>query len=200
MFFEYLFREPVFYIRVVAVLIISISLHELGHGIAAIYQGDDTPIAKGHMTINPLIHMGIHSIFFLLFAGMAWGQMPVNPGKFRNPKWGNILVSAAGPLTNIALGMLAVVVINLTYYFAFERIVSIQFFRIIAIFNFALCLFNLIPIPPLDGYHVASELIPEMKALVRSQIGLALFMILFISGIGGKLFDLAAFIVNSLIF
>lgn len=200
MFLEYLFKDPVFYIRVVAVLIISISLHELGHGIAAISQGDDTPVVKGHMTMNPLVHMGIHSIFFLLFAGMAWGQMPVNPSKFRNPKWGNILVSAAGPLTNIALGMLAVVVINLAYYFAFDNIISIQFFKIIAIFNFALCLFNLIPIPPLDGYHVASEIVPEMKALGRSQIGLALFMILFISGIGGKLFELAAFVVNLLIF
>ena len=200
MFFEYLFKDPIFYIRVVAVLIISISLHELGHGIAAISQGDDTPVVRGHMTMNPLVHMGVHSIFFLLLAGMAWGQMPVNPGKFRNPKWGNILVSAAGPLTNIALGMLAVVVINLAGYFSFSNLISIQFFRIIAIFNFALCLFNLIPIPPLDGYHVASELVPEMKALGRSQIGLALFMILFISGIGGKLFEIAAFVVNLLTF
>ena len=200
MFLEYLFKDPIFYIRVVAVLIISISLHELGHGIAAISQGDDTPIVKGHMTIDPLVHMGVHSIFFLLFAGMAWGQMPVNPSKFRHPKWGNILVSAAGPLTNIALGMLAVVVINLALYFSWNRVISLEFFRIIAIFNFALCLFNLIPIPPLDGYHVASELIPEMKALGRSQIGLALFMILFISGIGSQLFVLAAFIVDSLIF
>ncbi|MGD1920305.1 MAG: site-2 protease family protein [Pleurocapsa sp.] len=172
----------------------------MGQGIAALSQGADTPVVKGHKTMNPLVHMGIHSIFFLLFAGMAWEQMPVNPSKFRNPKWGNILVSAAGPLTNIALGMLAVVVINLAYYFAFDNIISIQFFKIIAIFNFALCLFNLIPIPPLDGYHVASEIVPEMKALGRSQIGLALFMILFISGIGGKLFELAAFVVNLLIF
>lgn len=200
MFLEYLFKDPIFYIRVVAVLIISISLHELGHGIAAISQGDDTPIVKGHMTMNPVVHMGVHSIFFLLFAGMAWGQMPVNPNKFRNPKWGNILVSAAGPLTNILLGMLAVVVINLALYFSWNRVISLEFFRIIAIFNFALCLFNLIPIPPLDGYHVASELIPEMKALGRTQIGLALFMILFISGIGRQLFVFAAFIVDSLIF
>ena len=200
MFLEYLLREPVFYIRVVTVLIISISLHELGHGIAAISQGDDTPIVKGHMTMNPLVHMGIHSIFFLLFVGIAWGQMPVNPNKFRRPKWGNILVSAAGPLTNVALAMLAIIVINLAYYFAFDNIISIQFFKIIAVFNFALCLFNLIPIPPLDGYHVVSEIVPETKALGRSQIGLALFMILFISGVSSKLFGLAAFIVNFLIF
>ena len=199
MFLNYLFSEPVFYIRVVTVLIISISLHELGHGIAAISQGDDTPVAEGHMTMNPVVHMGVHSIFFLLFAGMAWGQMPVNPSKFRHPKWGNILVSAAGPLTNIALGMLAMVVINLSLYFSWNKIVSLEFFYIIAQFNFALCLFNLIPIPPLDGYHVASELLPQMKALGRSQIGLALFMILFISGIGSQLFRLADIVVRALI-
>ena len=200
MFLEYLFKDPVFYIRVVAVLLISISLHELGHGMAAISQGDDTPVVKGHITMNPIVHMGVHSIFFLLFAGMAWGQMPVNPSKFRNPKWGNILVSAAGPLTNIALAMFAIVVINLSLYLAWDGVISLEFFRIIAIFNFALCLFNLIPIPPLDGYHVASEIIPEMKALGRSQIGLALFMILFISGAGSQLFIFAAFITDSLIF
>ena len=200
MFLNYLFSNPIFYIRVVAVLIISISLHELGHGIAAISQGDDTPIVKGHMTMNPIVHMGVHSIFFLLFAGMAWGQMPVNPRKFRDRKWGNILVSAAGPLTNIALAMFAVLIINLALYFSWQNIISLEFFRIIAIFNFALCLFNLIPIPPLDGFHVAGELFPQMKALGRSQIGLALFMILFISGIGSQLFKLAASIVDSLIF
>ena len=200
MFLNYLFSNPIFYIRVVAVLIISISLHELGHGIAAISQGDDTPIVKGHMTMNPIVHMGVHSIFFLLFAGMAWGQMPVNPRKFRDRKWGNILVSAAGPLTNIALAMFAVLIINLALYFSWQNIISLEFFRIIAIFNFALCLFNLIPIPPLDGFHVASELFPKMKALGRSQIGLALFMILFISGVGSQLFRLAALIVDSLIF
>ncbi|MDJ0592239.1 MAG: site-2 protease family protein [Pleurocapsa sp. MO_226.B13] len=199
MFLNYLFSDPVFYVRVVVVLIISISLHELGHGIAAISQGDDTPIVKGHMTMNPIVHMGIHSIFFLLFAGIAWGQMPVNPCKFRHPKWGNILVSAAGPLTNIALGMLAMVIINLALYFSWNQIISLEFFRIVAIFNFALCLFNLIPIPPLDGFHVASELFPQLKALERSQVGLALFMILFISGIGSQLFRLAAAIADSLI-
>ncbi|MCC0179100.1 site-2 protease family protein [Waterburya agarophytonicola K14] len=199
MFLQYLSSDPIFYLRVVTILIISISLHELGHGIAAIFQGDDTPVIKGHMTMNPLVHMGIHSIFFLLLAGIAWGQMPVNPSKFRHPKWGSILVSAAGPLTNIALGMLAMLVINLSLYFDWNKIVSLEFFYIIARFNFVLCLFNLIPIPPLDGYHVASEIIPEMKALGRSKIGLALFMILFISGIGGELFSLADIIVRALI-
>lgn len=200
MFINTLFSDPIFYVRVVVILILSISLHELGHGIAALSQGDDTPRNNGHMTMNPVVHMGVHSIFFLAFAGIAWGQMPVNPSKFRNPKWGNILVSAAGPLTNILLGMIAMLVINVTRYFYWNQIISLEFFYLIAKFNFALCLFNLIPIPPLDGFHIAGELFPNIKQLGRSQAGLALFMILFISGAGKQIFVLADIIVRALIF
>ncbi|MEL7406822.1 MAG: site-2 protease family protein [Cyanobacteria bacterium J06558_2] len=199
MFINTLFSNPLFYIRVVIILILSICLHELGHGIAALSQGDDTPRIKGHMTMNPLVHMGVHSLFFLAFAGIAWGQMPVNPNRFRDPKWGSILVAAAGPLTNILLGLLGVLIINVTLYFSWDQVISLNFFYLVARFNFALCLFNLIPIPPLDGFRIASELFPSIRELGRSQIGLALFMILFISGAGSQLFVLADMIVKSLI-
>ncbi|MEM8675185.1 MAG: site-2 protease family protein, partial [Cyanobacteria bacterium P01_G01_bin.67] len=192
--------NPLFYVRVVVILILSISLHELGHGLAALSQGDDTPRKEGHMTLDPVVHMGAHSLFFLAFAGIAWGQMPVNPRQFRNPKWGSILVAAAGPLTNVLLGMLGMLIINITRYFYWNRVISLEFFYLVAKFNFALCLFNLIPIPPLDGFRIASELFPSIKQLGRSQMGLALFMILFISGAGRQLFILADLIVKALIF
>ncbi|MEM7756672.1 MAG: site-2 protease family protein [Cyanobacteria bacterium P01_A01_bin.40] len=200
MFINTLLSDPLFYVRVVVILILSISLHELGHGLAALSQGDDTPRKEGHMTLDPVVHMGVHSLFFLAFAGIAWGQMPVNPRQFRNPKWGSILVAAAGPLTNILLGMLGMLIINITRYFYWDRVISLEFFYLVAKFNFALCLFNLIPIPPLDGFRIASELFPSIKQLGRSQMGLALFMILFISGAGRQLFILADIIVKALIF
>ena len=199
MFIETLFSNPIFYARVVVILILSISLHELGHGFAAISQGDDTPIKNGHITMNPVVHMGVHSIFFLAFAGIAWGQMPVNPRKFRDPKWGNVLVSAAGPLTNILLGMLAMLIINLVLFFNWRNVISLDFFYLIAKFNFALCLFNLIPIPPLDGFHIASEFSEGIRQFGKTKVGLALFMILFISGAGRVLFDVADMIVRALI-
>ena len=199
MFINTLFEDPIFYTRVVVILILSISLHELGHGFAAISQGDDTPRTSGHITMNPVVHMGVHSIFFLAFAGIAWGQMPVNPRKFRNPKWGNILVSAAGPLTNILLGMIAMLIINIVLFFNWRNLISLDFFYLIAQFNFALCLFNLIPIPPLDGFHIASEFSDGIRQLGRTKIGLALFMVLFISGAGSILFDIADMMVRALI-
>lgn len=199
LFINYLFNDPIFYIRIVAILIISICLHELGHGIAAISQGDDTPIKQGHMTIDPLVHMGIHSLFFLFIVGMAWGAMPVNPSSFKNPKWGNILVSAAGPLTNFILGILAIVAIKVTLLTASDRTISLEFLYYIAYINFGLGLFNLCPIPPLDGFHVASEFYPSMKSIERSQIGLALLMILFITGAGAVFFQLSDMLTNFLI-
>ena len=67
-------------------VIASITLHELAHGWAAIFQGDDTPLVTGHMTANPVVHMGIPSIFIFLLLGIAWGAMPINPYKLRNKK------------------------------------------------------------------------------------------------------------------
>ncbi|MEO1339658.1 MAG: site-2 protease family protein [Cyanobacteria bacterium J06635_13] len=199
MFINYLFSEPIFYARVVVILILSVSLHELGHGFAAMSQGDDTPQASGHITMNPVVHMGVHSIFFLAFAGIAWGQMPVNPRKFRDPKWGNILVSAAGPLTNVLLAMIAMLVINVVLFFDLRDLISLEFFFLIARLNFVLFLFNLIPIPPLDGFHIASEFSAGIRKLGRTQIGLALFMILFISGASRILFTIADKMVGALI-
>ena len=199
LFIEYLFSDPLFYLRVVIIVIFSICLHELGHGIAAIYQGDDTPIKRGHMTLDPLVHMGPQSLLFVTLVGIGWGAMPVNPYRFKDPKWGNILVSAAGPLTNFALGILAVALLRLGSETFLNGIISDQFFRIMAVYNFALGFFNLCPIPPLDGFHVASEFYPPMKSLERTQVGQALFMILFISGIGTVFFSLARVLTEFLI-
>ena len=83
MFLNTLFANPIFFFRYVVIIIISISLHELAHGFAAINQGDDTPEKTGHITLNPVVHMGVGSIIFLCIAGISWGQMPINPYKLQ---------------------------------------------------------------------------------------------------------------------
>ena len=95
LFIDLITQAPEYYFSVVVAVVISIVLHELGHGFAAIWQGDDTPRISGHMTLNPLVHMGGFSLFLLVMAGIAFGQMPVNPGRFRS-RYGNALVAAAG--------------------------------------------------------------------------------------------------------
>ncbi|MEM9949802.1 MAG: site-2 protease family protein [Cyanobacteria bacterium P01_D01_bin.36] len=181
MMIESLFSDPIYFFRFAVIIIISITLHELGHGFAAIYQGDDTPIRAGHMTPNPVVHMGWPSLIFLCLIGMAWGQMPVNPSRFRNQRWGNILVSAAGPLTNLAIATVCIIIINLTKPSIVANFLSLEFFWLAAYINFGLCIFNFLPIPPLDGFHIFSEFFPSLKPLGRSQAGYILMMLFFVT-------------------
>ena len=160
---------------------------------------DDTPTITGHMTLNPVIHMGWPSLIFLCLAGISWGQMPVNPANFRTEKWSNIIVSAAGPFLNLCLAFLSILMIKGTVYTSLGNIFSPEFFLLAARLNVVLFLFNLLPIPPLDGFHVFSELFPSLKPLRNSPFGLAAFMILFISGAFSLLFELADIMIGNLI-
>jgi Zn-dependent protease len=143
-------------------LIVVGDVYELAHGFAALNQGDDTPVKTGHMTPNPVVHMGWESIIFLCIAGIAWGEMPVNPYKFRSPKLGNILVSISGPLSNLALGILCMGLLAISENI---RMISKEFFYLAAETNLVLFMFNLLPIPPLDGFQIFSEFLPELKLL-----------------------------------
>lgn len=196
MFIELLLTNPIFFVRIIVILLISVSLHELAHGWVAITQGDNTPIKTGHMTMNPVVHLGWSSIIFLVLFGMVWGAMPVNPDKFRAPKWGNILVSAAGPGANLILGFISIGILVVSNYFGLERILSFEFFYLAAELNLVLFLFNLLPIPPLDGFRIFSEFWNQLKPLQSSPFGLVLFMILFMSGISNYLFDAADLIIK----
>ena len=89
-------------------VIFSITLHELGHGWAAIRVGDDTPVRTGHMSMNPLVHMGATSLIVFAVVGIAWGAMPVNPSRFRG-KHADALVAAAGPAINVGLFVICIV-------------------------------------------------------------------------------------------
>lgn len=106
-------------------------------------------------------------------------------------------MSAAGPLTNLTLGLLGVIAIKLALFTTWDHFISLNFFYLVARFNLALCLFNLLPCPPLDGFHIASEFFPELKPLKNSQMGSALFMILFITDIGRVFFEVADIMIKA---
>ncbi len=187
MLIEQLTTNPVLFFRIIVIIIASVCLHELAHGLAAISQGDDTPRKTGHMTLNPVVHMGWYSIIFLCLGGICWGAMPVNPSKFRSPKWGNILVSAAGPLLNLVLGLLFIALIKVSSIHPLAGIFSFEFLYLGARINLMLFLFNLLPIPPLDGFHVFSEFFPSLKPLEDSSYGLVALMIIFSTGLTSSL-------------
>lgn len=159
---------PFFLTAWVVWVIGSIVLHELGHGWAAIAHGDRTPIESGHMTWNPVVHMGWHSLLAFLILGIAWGQMPVNPTRMRG-RHADAKVSFAGPLMNIGLAATSIILGGLWLALGSGHIVpSFQaspkvfldvqrFFMLGAGLNLVLMALNLLPIPPLDGSRILAS-------------------------------------------
>lgn len=164
-------------------IIASIVLHELAHGWSAIKLGDRTPIETGHMTWNPLVHMGPVSLIMFALVGIAWGAMPVNPGRLRG-RYGDAIVSAAGPAMNLALfvgctivaGVLRSAIGSNPPEFMNNFLI---FFSIGSMLNLALMLFNLLPVPPLDGWRIAASFIPRLNSFFTSEKGAVVALILF---------------------
>jgi len=168
-FIEYLFNpaSQLFFGCVVVTVVISIVLHELAHGWAAIWQGDDTPRLQGHMTADPMVHMGGMSLLMLVLVGFAFGAMPVNPHNFRS-KYGDALVSAAGPMMNVLLAFIALTTLAVWLKFADVPAEGParngQFFlETFGTWNIVLAIFNLLPVPPLDGSTILGNFMPVYR-------------------------------------
>ncbi len=174
-FIENLFgsqQQQLFFGCVVLTVIISIVLHELAHGWAALWQGDDTPKQMGHMTADPLVHMGGMYLLMLALVGMAFGAMPVNPRNFRS-RYGDALVSVAGPAMNFFLAFVALNIVVIWFKTSgispddTSRNLAL-FLRIFASVNIALGIFNLIPVPPLDGSTILGNFVPAYRQWMES--------------------------------
>ncbi len=151
-----------FFFAAVLSVVISITLHELAHGWMAIRLGDHTPERSGHMTGNPLVHMGPFSIAALLIAGIAWGQMPIDPTRMRG-RYAEAKVAAAGPAINFLLSLVALTGLGLWWRFGTfsDSLVqhnAISFLTAFGGINALLGVFNLFPVPPLDGSHILANL------------------------------------------
>lgn len=193
--------NPAMLVSWVVVVIGSIVLHELAHGWAAIRCGDRTPIELGHMTWNPLVHMGPMSLLFFALIGFAWGAMPVNPSRFR--RWEDrAFVAAAGPFTNLLLAvafMLGVALVDRYGSVESSRFQQnvLTFFEAGAVLNVLLMTLNLLPIPPLDGSRIVATYLPAYDRFFAGPRGpqIALLMMLALFFFGGRfLFGPAQFV------
>ncbi len=146
-------------------VIFSIVLHELGHGVAAIRCGDRTPIETGHMTWNPVVHMGQLSLIMFAIVGIAWGYMPVSPGRMRG-RHADAFVSAAGPAVNLGLFALCAIGAALTYDATWTSPRLFEFLRLGAMLNVVLLLLNLLPVPPLDGSRILASFSWKYRQLI----------------------------------
>lgn len=167
MFIKLLTEDPNFYFMAITLVAFSVCCHEYMHARVALWQGDDTAALQGHLTLNPLKQMGGMALIMLLIVGITWGQVPVNPARLRR-RYSQMLVSLAGPATNLAL--FGGFVLTATIAGQFPETTAwaqgtASFCQLGAMLNFVLFAFNLLPIPPLDGFTVFSYFFPGVFRL-----------------------------------
>lgn len=144
-------------------ILLAISFHEMAHGFAADAMGDPTPKLAGRLTVNPLKHIDPLGLLSMLLFRFGWAKpVPINPLNFKDRKKGMIVVSLAGILTNLLLGFLAMATYFIVVPLQNEVLMTIIYY--IYIYNVVFAVFNLLPIPPLDGSKALMVFLPN-KAL-----------------------------------
>jgi Zn-dependent protease len=200
MFILELQRDPTFFFAVVITVIVSITIHELAHGVVAIWRGDRTPIETGHMTPNPVVHLGLFSVIALLMAGIAWGAMPINPNRIRG-KYGEALVAVAGPISNVLLALLSLTALGLWWRHtghSLERGTpagNLQYLlQVFGLVNIVLAIFNMIPAPPLDGSKILENISPGYRDWIERlhATGASVVVLIFAFALSGRVIFPAA--------
>lgn len=182
-------------------LLVALTLHELAHGLVAYKLGDPTAKNQGRLTLNPLKHLDpIGTIAFFLIK-FGWAKpVPVVPQYFRNPKQGMLFVALAGPLTNLMLALLSVLILKSILPFALvltqnetvkmiTLVIGLMLVHSVWI-NLVLCIFNFLPIPPLDGSRILAGLLPNKLShsyLKLEKFGFILVLALALSGTLSKI-------------
>ncbi|PIR57631.1 MAG: site-2 protease family protein [Parcubacteria group bacterium CG10_big_fil_rev_8_21_14_0_10_38_31] len=168
--------QEVNFIFVIAILIMSVVIHEVSHGYVASMLGDPTAKLAGRLTLNPLKHLDFLGSLIVpmatyLLGGFIFGwakPVPYNPYNLRNQKWGPALVGLAGPFSNLSVALFFGVIIR--FNMGFSSMAFIQIAGLVVFINIILAVFNLIPIPPLDGSKVLFALIPYRYSHIQTKI------------------------------
>lgn len=153
-------------------LIIAMVVHEYAHARVAYALGDYTPRLQGRLTLNPVAHIDPIGLLMMFFVHFGWAKpVQINPMNFSNPRRDDILVSVAGPASNLITAFVALIVLVLLAKLDFpfsEGLLVV--FNLIIIYNINFAIFNMLPIPPLDGSHILRNLLPYHLAQAYEQL------------------------------
>lgn len=178
-------------------VIIAISFHEFAHAYAADKLGDDTPRYQGRLTLNPIKHLDPFGFVLLIFAGFGWGKpVQINPNNFKRDismQKGEAIVSVAGPLMNFCLAIISAIVLCALYMYGSYSFLSSTIGNItyivleeLVFINIGLGVFNLIPLPPLDGSKIFMNFLPYRARtwfINNSRILYIIFLVIWITGL-----------------
>lgn len=173
MILSLLFAQPILGVVYLAAIIVAITVHEFSHALAGKLEGDETAESLGRLTLNPIAHLDPWGFVFMVIAGFGWGRpVPFNPYRLKHRRFGPALVSIAGPISNIICAL----VFGLIYKVLLQSIALpdnnylMIFLGALIIINAVLAVFNLIPIPPLDGSKLLFALLPQTKGTLQFRM------------------------------
>ncbi len=163
-------------------LIIAMVIHEYAHARVAVWLGDFTPKMMGRLTLNPMAHIDPIGLVMLFLVHFGWAKpVMINPNNFKNPKRDDILVSLAGPGANLLTAFLALVVLLIYDRMGGNMTTGVYLvFQLIIEYNIGFAIFNMIPLPPLDGSHVLMQLLPRDLAYKLAGLERYSFLILIV--------------------
>ncbi|MFO8061228.1 MAG: site-2 protease family protein [Bacillota bacterium] len=175
-------RDPMTLLLSVPGLLLALTFHELAHGYVADSLGDPTPRASGRLSLNPLVHLDLVGTLMLLMFRFGWAKpVPINPMYFRDRDRGLLLTSLAGPASNVLMACIAMYSLLQFPTLRFSTAGTMVYYFLL--YNIFLAVFNMLPIPPLDGSRVLSALIPQRSPFRRvlyqlEQYGWLILMLL----------------------
>ncbi len=174
------------------ILLTAFPIHECAHALTAYWLGDDTAKKQGRISLNPLRHLDLFGTVFMLIAGFGWAKpVPIDPNNFRNRKVGMALSSLAGPFSNLLLAYVSIILYKISVYFAFMDQGSMSgaavldalstVFLYSVMLNVGLAVFNLLPIPPLDGSRIFNLVLSEKTYFKIMKYENIIFGVLFLA-------------------
>ena len=171
MLIDSLTESPATFVAIFLSIIYALTIHEYSHALAASLMGDQTAKDNGRLTLNPLSHMELFGTIMLLVAGFGWGKpVPVNVYNLRYKRWGEALVSLAGPISNFLSVLLFALIFRIVSpYFEPSNMLLIFLIFLITV-NAILGVFNLLPLPPLDGSKVLFAILPDHWQTFKTQL------------------------------
>jgi Zn-dependent protease len=179
----YLLRDPELFVAFLISIIVGLTFHEFSHAAVATLQGDQTARLQGRLTLNPVVHLDPLGSIALLIAGLGWARpTPVTPSRLRSRRLGMVLVSLAGPAANFVLALAAAILLRVaapTAGLALDGDFTVKLLSYLVIWNVLLGVFNLLPVPPLDGSTLLTVLLPPSRQnIVRFLDQYGIFLLL----------------------